>query len=218
MRGHLEVRFRGWHRFLILQLGQPYLPEFGSGSTSKPMSAVELIAPGRAAMLSEHVGEVVEASGTLQLDGVSPFYWNGVALLADSVRLPDGTALPSQRIQPRVPAGTEFYTVAIAMVPHQFEWRREAHDIETGQLLPDAAVDGCSLNGGGDVMNCLCIPGFAPVRAGVVPHPLRSQQWLEIPKASFALPGMAQFGLPESDATHPQIVQVACKRKGTTAK
>lgn len=217
-RGRLEMRSRGWHRFLILQLDQPYLPDFGLGPSSKPVSAVELNAPGRSAILSEHVGEVVEASGTLQLDNVSPFFWNGVALLAETVRLSGEAALQSQRIQPRVPAGTEFYTVTIAMVPHQLEWRREAYDIETGQLLPDSAVDGCSLSGAGDAMHCLCIPGFAPVRAGVVPHPLPPMHWGEIPSSPFALPGMAQFTLPDPGATHPQTVEVACKRKGFNAK
>ena len=217
-RGRLEVQYRGWQRFLLLQLDRPYLPAFRPKASAKPVTALELRVPGQFSTLAEHAGEQVEAKGTLQLDNISPYYWNGVALLAQSLTLPGGTVLQSQRTQPRVPAGTEFYTVTVAMVPHQFEWRREAHDIETGDLLPDAAVDGCSLNGGGDVLNCLCISGFTPVRAGIVPHPLPTTQWREIPASQFALPGMAQFSLPDPEARHTQIVQVACKRKGLSTK
>lgn len=220
--GQLRTQYRGWQRFLLLQLDRPALADFGSHSPLKPVTAIELRAPGEAVTLAEHVGEQVEAAGTLQIDDVSPYFWNGVALLAGTVRLPGGTVLQSERRQPRVPADTDFYTVTVAMVPHQFEWRREAHDLETGDLLPDAAIDGCSLNGGGDVMNCLCIQGFTPVRAGVVPQPLPATRWREIPTSHFALPGMAQFRLPDPDATRPGIVQVACKRtserKGTTAR
>ncbi len=216
--GQLQAKYRGWQRFLLLQLDRPSLADFGPASAQKPITALELRAPGQSSTLAEHVGEQVEATGTLQLDNVSPYYWNGVALLAQSVTLPGGAVLTSQRVQPRVPADTEFYTVTLAMVPHQFEWRRDAHDIETGDPLPDPDLDGCSLNGGGDIMNCLCIQGFTPVRAGVVPHPLPTTRWREIPASQFALPGMAQFNLPDPEATHPQVVQVACKRKGLTAK
>ena len=220
--GQLKATYRGWQQFLILQLDQPYQANFGPASPPKTVTAIELRAPGQSPILAEHAGEQLEAAGTLQLDNVSPYYWNGVALLAQTVTLPGGTVLHPERAEPRVPAGTDFYTVSIAMVPHQFEWRREAHNIETGDLLPDAAIDGCSLNGGGDVMDCLCISGFTPVRAGLVPHPLPTTQWREIPPSQFALPGMAQFNLPDPGATHPQIVQVACKRtspaKGSTAR
>ncbi len=218
VHGHLKATYRGWQPFLVLQLDHPYQANFGPDSPPKTVTAIELRAPGQSSTLAEHAGEPVEVTGTLQLDNVSPYFLNGVALLAQSVTLPGGSVLQSERTQPRVPAGTEFYTVTLAMVPHQFEWRREAHDIETGDLLPDAAVDGCSLNGAGDVMNCLCVPGFSPVRAGLVPHPLPTTHWREIPASPFALPGMAQFPLLDPAATHPQVVQVACKRKGLPVK
>ena len=221
LRGKLKIVYSGWQRYLVLPLERPYVADFGPGVGTKEITAIEINPQGHYASLAEHAGEVIEVLGKLQMEGVSPYYWNGVMLVASTVRLPDGATLhPEMRI-PRVPSGTEFYTVTLALVPHQFEWRREAYDIETGQLLPDSAVDGCSLNGGGDVMNCLCIPGFAPVRAGVVPHPLPPPRWKEIPSPAFALPGMAQFTLPDHEATQPQIVQmveIACKRKGRTAK
>ncbi len=217
-RGRLDVQYRGWQRYLVLRLDRPYTPDFGPGARSAAVTALELSAPGRAEILSEHNGDWVEATGTLQLNNFSPYYWNGVGLLALSVTLPGGALLQSERTQPRVPPGTDFYTVTVAMVPHQFEWRREARDIETGDPLPDAAIDGCSLNGGGDVMNCLCVQSFTPVRAGIVPHPLPTSRWREIPPSAFALPGMAQFSLQDPEATHPQIVQVACKRKGPPTK
>lgn len=220
--GQLQARYRGWQRFLILQLDRPTTADFGPNTSAKSITALELHAPGESSTLAEHTGEQVEVTGTLQLDNASPYFWNGVALLTQSVTLPGGTVLHSERIQPRVPAGTDLYIVTLAMVPHQFDWRREAHDIETGDLLPDSAVDGCSLNGAGDVINCLCIQDFTPVRAGVVPHPLPTTHWREIPAATYALPGMAQFSLPHPSAQHPQIVQIACKRtdkrKGPTAK
>ena len=67
-------------------------------------------------------------------------------------------------------------------------------------------------------MDCKCTQGFFPVRAGIVPHPLPSTQWRAIPPARYVLPGMARFLLLDPGATHPQIVQVACKRKGLSAK
>lgn len=217
LRGKLKVVYSGWQRHLVLPLEHPYTADFGSDEGTRQVTGIE-INPGPYAIVAEHAGEIIEVQGKLQLEGVSPYSWNGVMLMPSAVRLSDGTMLHSEAPLRRVATGTDLYLVTIAMVPHQFEWRREARDIETGELLPDSAVDGCSLNGGGNVVNCTCTQGFIPVRAGIVPHPLPSTRWRAIPPADYALPGMAQIALPDPDATHPQIVQIACKRKGLSTK
>jgi hypothetical protein len=216
--GKLEIQFSGWRSTLLVQTNKSYTADFGEEADTKRVREIELNTEGNGNVLAKHAGETITASGHLQLEGVSSYYWNGVMLMADAVTLADGTVLrkPQQK-QHQVPADVRGFLYTVFMVPKQFTWRHEAVDLRDGHQLPDPDVAGCSLNGGADILNCFCADGFIPVRAGVVDRRVSPANLERIPAAELPLPGMAQFGIPE-DAIRPMTVQVACKRKNPGTK
>ncbi len=133
--------------------------------------------------------------------------------MATSTKLPDGTVLTPAQERPQVPETTKTYLVTVTIVPRHFEWQRGVIDLDSHRSLPASAIDGCGLNGGGDVMSCFCIDGFVPLRAGPVTHPLPADLWQQIPKSELPDKDMAQFALPDPDAKKPQTFQVVCKRE-----
>jgi hypothetical protein len=92
-------------------------------------------------------------------------------------------------------------------MPGVFAWQRSVLDVQTGKTL-DAqrlpSLDGCALNGGGDVLNCVCTDGFVAVRGG-----MQDASGLKL----HPVPGgLAQFALHEQ-ALSPVTVQVECARR-----
>jgi len=214
VHGRLEPRYRGWHRYLIVRLDHGYLADFGKDVGTKKVNELELNLNEGRLVLTDYVGKNIEARGTLQLEGVSPYYWNGVMLMAKDVKLEGGPTIlsnASSYVDP-MPAAVTSYIVTIYMKPQQMRWPQNAVDLTTGQLL-HADPGNCGLNGGGDVMNCLCVDGFRPIRAGVVKKAYGPKDWRLVPEAETPLTGMAQFVLDDPDATAPQTVQVVCQRK-----
>jgi hypothetical protein len=219
VKGKLQIRYRGWAIFLTVPLEHRTLADLGSQG-AKYVTAIQLQSEGNWKLLAKHAGEVVEATGKLQMGAPSSAaYWNGVMLQAESVKLADGSTLQAQaHPSSRIPQGIGSYMVTVIMQPNHAEWPREALEIGPGTTLPDADVDGCTLGGAGDVMNCTCSEGFEPVRAGVLPRPVSATDWQTIPAAKMTDAVTAQFTLPDVDATGPQTYQVVCKRKGSPHK
>lgn len=214
VKGKLQVKYRGWGIYLTVPLEHRTLADLG-GSGAKYITAIQVKLDGNWKPLTKHVGEVVEATGKLQMgSATSAPFWNGVMLVADTVKLADGSTLQAHPADPpTVPAGVTSYMVTVTMQPNHIEWPHEAVDTDSGAPLAEADVDGCALSGEGNVMNCACVEGFAPLRAGVVAHPVAAKDWLTIPAATTIDPATAQFPLPDPDANGPQIFQVVCKRK-----
>lgn len=215
VRGRLESRYRGWHRYLIVQLDHGYLADFGRDVGTKEINELELNVKDGWLALTDYVGKNVEARGTLQIEGVSPYYWNGVMLTAKDVKLEGGLAIlpnASLNVDP-MPAAVTSYIVTIYMKPQQMRWPQDAVDLTTGRQLSQADPGSCGLNGGGDVMNCFCADGLRPIRAGVVKKAYRSEEWRLVPAVETPLTDMAQFVLEDPDAAAPQTVQFVCQRK-----
>ena len=216
LKAELQNKYKGWGRYATLPLESKTIADLGSQG-AKYVKAIELRCEGNNAALLQHSGEVVEASGKLHMEGESPYAWNGVVLQADTVKLEDGTVLQAHPAEPvKAPAGVESYLVTVTMQPHKANWPHETVDLNTGKKLPKqeyATYDGCSLNGGGDALNCTCIDGFVPARAGVVAAALDAKDAQTLPAAKRIDAATAQFVLPDADANALQIYQVVCKRK-----
>jgi hypothetical protein len=216
LKAEMQNKYKGWGRYSTLPLETKTIADLGDQG-AKYVKAIELRCEGNNALLLQHSGETVEATGKLHMDGASPYYWNGVVLQADTVKLADGTVLQAHPAEPvKAPAGVESYLVTVTMQPHKANWPHETVDLAAGKKLPKqdlATYDGCNLNGGGDMLNCSCVDGFVPVRAGVVPAALDAKDVQTLPAAKMIGPATAQFALPDADANDLQIYQIVCKRK-----
>ena len=219
VKGKLQVRYRGWAIFLTVPLEHRTLADLGSQG-AKYVTAIQLQSEGNWKLLAKHAGEIVEATGELQMGSASSAgYWNGVMLQAESVKLADGsTVQPQAHSSHEIPDGVGSYMVTVTMQPNHVEWPHVAVEIGPGTPLPDAEVEGCTLGGVGDVLNCSCSEGFEPVRAGIMANAVAAKDWQTIPAAKMIEPGTAQFGLTDPDANSMQTYQVVCKRKVSTLK
>jgi len=212
VQGRLAIEHRGWSTYLVIKTAAPYRAMFDPNeSTPKIVHEIGLTLTWQGEALAAEAGKSVTAGGKVQLEPVSPYYWNGALLVADRVSLADGRVLKPMA-DPVVPGGVKRYLATVTFVPGKFSRMRSAVDLGTNAPLPDARVDGCSLNGGGDVLNCSCVDGFAPTQSGVVPRALTVGEITQLRKANLISADMAQLGIPE-DATHPFTVQVVCARK-----
>ena len=216
VRGKLQIKFRGWASYLVVALDHRYLADFGGSEPVLPVTTVELRSAGNWKRLTPHIGEDVQAEGKLQIDPASPYYWNGVILMAATVQLADGTILRPEAFKAAIlPSNLERYVVTVTMLPNTVNWPHQAVDLDTGKQVPGEDLDGCALNGGGDVLNCGCVEGFRPVRAAVVAHSHGPADWRSLPMPDMIDSNTAQLGLPDADATSRQTYQVVCERRST---
>lgn len=217
VRGRLKIAFKGWRSSLILETGRSYLVIAPDEGTARVRS-IELNSSDES-LLAKHAGELVTAKGHMQNELLSPYYFNGAMLMADTVTLSDGTVVRHREPvePPRLPATLTSYLYTVKQLPNHFDSEGEAVDLTTGKPMPaesQKGLGGCSLNGAADLMNCGCAEGFKAVRAGVVRQALASSHVKALPIVTEERPskGMAQLAIPEFP-TRPLILQIACERK-----
>jgi hypothetical protein len=179
-----------------------------SESEPKIVHQIPVLLNGNDDLLSSFVGRSVTATGKVQLEAVSPYYLNGVFLMADSVNVLEGKTLQQVEFRP-ISLTVPKYMANVTLIPHQYVWKHRVWDPVTSHNLSTQNLSGCGLNGGGDVVNCFCIDGYGPTRIGSAEagHKLT----LDAVTEDFAKLGFGQTEIDE-DATQPWIIQVECTR------
>jgi hypothetical protein len=138
------------------------------------------------------------------LEPVSPYYYNGVAVQAETVRLANGKVLSAQKDEGKalvLPAEISLYYAQVTFLPRQASYTYTAWDANWKPLASANGLISCSLNGSGEVLNCFCdANGFEAAKGGTIRNgrfivdndaiPLTGQ---ENPPQNFA-----QFSLPET--------------------
>lgn len=196
--GTLKVEWQGWRRCLFLKTPAPYRLMFDPQESSpRQASEIEITLEGQGDDLAQYAGRTLVANGKLQLEAVSPYYCNGAMIIAKDVSLPNGKSLLARPSDTAVPASIEKY----ALTPRS-NWRFSAQDA-SGRSLGAKNMAGCSLNGGGDVLNCFCAEGFKPVSGYSITGRTRDEGEDQ--------GGFFQFGLDE-EAKHPVTINVECVR------
>jgi len=200
--GTLKVEWRGWRRCLFLKTPVPYRLIFDPQESSpRQTSEIEITLQGQGNDLAQYAGQTLVANGKLQLEAVSPYYCNGAMIIAHDVALPNGPALHAKPSSTNIPASIEKYVASATLIPRS-NWKFSAQG-SSGSSLGTENLAGCSLNGGGDVLNCYCVQGFKPVSGHSISVGMRSQGEDQ--------GGFLQFGLDE-EAKHAVTINVECVR------
>jgi hypothetical protein len=200
--GTLRVEWRGWRRCLFLKAPAPYRLMFDAQESSpRQVSEIEIMLPGQGDDLVQYAGRTLTANGNLQFDPVSPYYCNGAIIIAKDVSLPNSKSLPARSKDTAVPASIEKYVASVILIPRS-NWKFSAQN-PSGSSLGTQNLAGCSLNGGGDVLNCYCVQGFKPVRGHSITEAVQSE--------GEDLDGFFQFELDE-EAKHQVTINVECVR------
>ena len=207
--GVIRMERRGNRSFLMVWTKDAYTVVFDHGTDERRVHEIGLSLEGQNGVLEKHAGQFVRVDGVLQLEGVSPYYWNGTLILAKSVRLPEGSLLLPKKLESRRPPSRDVskYVVQMTFAPglSRFSYKEQGHN---GDLItaPEGYLS-CGLNGPGDVVNCYCADGFEPTGIGQ----LRQGTFVpeEKPDGQF---GFAQFGIPE-ELHRPIQKSIECVRK-----
>lgn len=163
--GLLVMERRGNNRFLMVRAKASYLAIFYEDEGSSKVGEMGIELAGEQAGLEKHLGEQVTVVGKVQLSQESPYYFNGVLIVAESVELANGTVLRSHRPEAVTPiaVGLPMYRVQVTLKARTSHFSYVVSD-ERGRLIaPNPAYMSCGLNGAGDVVNCYCAEGFDPL-------------------------------------------------------
>jgi hypothetical protein len=167
--GTVVLERKGNSAYIVIKPGQPYVAVFDQ-TDLRTVREIGLAMEGVSESLKALVGQKVAVSGVIQLDPASPYYFNGALIIADSIRLPNGSFLtPKVATEPESPVGLEQFHALVTFTPHSAErWTYRTWD-NNGMLLPSSRRDlRCGLNGPGDVMNCFCPAGFSYTATGTI--------------------------------------------------
>jgi len=217
IHGRLTARFQGYKRFLAITTTTPYRLMFDPAeSAPTTVHEIPILLEGNNDKLSTLTGKTITATGKVQLEPVSPYYLNGIFLRANSVVLPDGTAItPKEYKAPTI--SVDRYMANITLIPGR-ERQYKSWDPVTLRSLASQDISGCGLNGGGDVVNCFCITGFHASRIGAAGTGEKlilkdvTAYWAETGLPADQAGDFGQVGIDES-ARKPVIVEVECTRE-----
>lgn len=170
LRGTLAVQHRGWKQFLVLRTTDPYAlaPDAVVATYPIPHPVTRefgLTLAGQDDHLAHLAGKAVRVSARLQFTPESPYLWNGTLLWATVVALPSGEYLDPRLPEPGLPLSVRRYTATATLRPAAWTRTYTARDLETRKPLTRPNLAGCSVSGGGDVLNCACTDGFRPTSA-----------------------------------------------------
>jgi len=205
--GKIALERRGNRTFPMLRVEKPYLAIFDKDDKAQ-VTEVEILLDGQGAEIKKYLNQTVTVEGKAQLEPVSPYYFNGVAIHADSVTLSNGTVLQPvvyREQTPLPPQITRFRTLA-TYSPAKGSFSYQASDSEGHSLPQGENYLSCGLNGPGDVMNCFCPKGFEVASFGTQ----KDGKLVLTEKPRPDLP-FAQFGIPE-DLKGPISKAVECAR------
>jgi hypothetical protein len=210
VHGQLKLECWGWRCYLVVATAAPYRAMFDPReSQPKIVHEIPLLLNGNNNLLSSYVGKSVTATGKVQLEAVSPYYLNGIFLMTDSVSLPGGKTLQQAEFNPS-PLSVTKYMASITLTPHRYVWGHRVWDPATSDTLSTQNLSGCSLSGGGDVMNCYCIEGYQATRIGSAA--VGQKVTLEAVDEDFLKWGFGQTEVDE-DAKKPMVVEVECTKE-----
>jgi hypothetical protein len=212
LRGTLQLVHSGWNTFVILKTLHTYATRFDPPADAPaPVDQIQLVLDWQGAALAANAGALATVQGSVMLNPYSGYYLNGVAVLAEAVTLADGTVL-HKGVAPQLSPPVSRYLATVILDPAAPTWLRSAIELPSGHPLHPRGLDGCSLNGAGDLLNCSCIEGFTATRAGRVSTTTTSAATTRLPRID---DGLAQIPLPDA-ALHPFTVQVLCTRQKAT--
>src|SRR6185436_17524048 len=84
----LEARVN--RTFIVIKPGQSYIAVFDD-TDQRRVSEIGITLDGQ--WLQPLVGQTISVLGVIQLEPASPYYWNGTLIVAESIRLANGTVL-----------------------------------------------------------------------------------------------------------------------------
>ena len=159
----------GNNAYFLLKPAQPYEAVFEE-TDRRLIREIGLCWDGRWDEIRDLVGEKVTVHGLVQLEPVSPSYFNGTCIRADSIQQQNGvTLVPKKQIATPPPADLIQFHSRVTFTPHSPKrFTYKSWDAEGRQLTQSDAHISCGLNGPGDVMNCYCPEGFDSTGKGTI--------------------------------------------------
>ncbi|MDR3724225.1 MAG: hypothetical protein P4K83_07025 [Terracidiphilus sp.] len=201
--GTLQLKHSGYSSYLLIETGHSYQAVFDKDDRRK-VHEIGIYMSGQHDMLRHHLGEHITAEGKLMLEPVSPYYYNGVAVQAETVRLTDGKILSAQkdaRKAPVLPTEISRYYAQVTFLPRSASYTYTAWNANWTPLVSANGLLSCSLNGSGELLNCFCdANGFEAAKGGTI----KSGRFIVDNDAILSTgqenppPNFAQFSLPET--------------------
>ena len=157
--GTLMMRPGGRLQFVTVKTAATYVSPVGN----KPVHEIAVGNNHDYALLYAHRGETVTVMGKVWTNDASPYYRDGMVLMAEHIVTRGGVDLigSSPKVE-RVAVDVGLYR-ATAILPADLAapWRYQVNGTpDTRRMLS------CSSNGGGDVVNCSCAEGFRVTQVG----------------------------------------------------
>lgn len=156
--GTLLLKHRGYSSYLVIEANQSYRAVF-EPADQRNVHEIGLSIDGHTEALKLHIGERITAEGKLILEPVSPYYYNGVALQAETIYLANGKVLSVKMAEYAalvLPPSTSQYYAQVLFLPHSAKYIYKAWDARWLALAPAQNYLSCSLNGSGELLNCFC--------------------------------------------------------------
>ena len=207
LTGTVNIERRGNRLFLTVKTGEPYVAIFDGTTDRRQVHEIGLSLVGQESVLKRYVGQRVFVSGTLQLEPVSPYYFNGTLILATSVQLPNGFVLvpKAEALAKEFPNDFKQFHALVKFSPKSAHFSYKIWGPDGRLLFPVTGYVSCGLNGPGDVMNCFCANGFTFTRVGR----MNGDKFIMIgrPEMEFA-----QFGISEN-LREPVSRVIECTKK-----
>jgi hypothetical protein len=139
----------------------PYLAVFDQND-KEDVNEIGLIFTGQDQTIRKHIGEPISVIGRVQLELVSPYYFNGTSIVVATLQLADGSVLKPVQKETEVPIPNEvnqFHALA-TFSPTTSTFSYKVWSRNGRELTSTASYLSCGLNGAGDAMNCFCPSGF----------------------------------------------------------
>ena len=167
--GFVLLKNVGNNAYFLLKLAQPYEAVFEE-TDRRLIREIGLCWDGQRDAIQALVGQNVTVHGQVQLEPVSPYYFNGTCIRADSIQQQNGvTLVPKKQIATPLPAELIQFHSLVTFTPHSSKrFKYQTRDAKGRELPQQDAYLSCGLNGAGDVMNCYCPAGFASTGKGTI--------------------------------------------------
>lgn len=165
--GTLKLESRGNRYFLTVKPKYPCLANFDK-SDQRNVSEIGIFLAGQSIPLRRYIGQDVSVIGVVQLEPVSPYYFNGTLIVATSLQLPDGSVLlPIVKAPAKtLPASVMQYYVLATFSPETASFSYKVWNSRGRHIADSRGYMSCGLNGAGNVMNCNCAEGYRPTGLG----------------------------------------------------
>jgi hypothetical protein len=201
--GTLQLKHRGYSSYLVIETERSFLAVFDKDDHRK-VHEIGIYMSGQHDVLRHHLGERITAEGKLILEPVSPYYYNGVAMQAETVHLAAGKVLSAQKDEekaPVLPTKVSLYYAQVTFLPRQASYTYTAWDANWKPLASANSLLSCSLNGSGELLNCFCVADdFEAAEGGTIKNGrfIVDNDAIPLTGQENPPPNFAQFSLPET--------------------